>query len=245
MATSAALRSTAPANAAPDRIYDHTEAALLQADVDYIVHEGRRAVARGESDPVWTFAVFADDIASNRLAEARRVLQSAPGGLHGPIADMLEPFLLSAEGQVDGGVERVDAGRDNLPAPLPEVQRALVFESAGRLAGSGRCLFANGRTPRSDAADRRDEPSDMEEFERALGAARVTHAVYRAALVAHRLGRTADARRYYEVVNQFAPRSVDVERNLRAFERRPASVGDRTDAGHARLAAGCCSSPNF
>jgi tetratricopeptide (TPR) repeat protein len=207
------LRRTSPQNAPVDRTYENPAAALLAGDMDYLVREGRRAIARGESNSLWVSVVFADELASGRMAEARTVLQSAPGGINGGIADMLEPFLLAAEGRVDRGVERVDAGDDNLPAPLPAVQRALVFESAGRLqeAAAIYALMVEGldTTPPGD-----DEPQSMEELDRALNAARVTNAIYRAALVHHRLGRTDEARRYYGIVQSFAPRAADVEANL-------------------------------
>ncbi|MBX9747432.1 MAG: tetratricopeptide repeat protein, partial [Hyphomonadaceae bacterium] len=125
----------------------------------------------------------------------------------------LEPFLLAAEGQADRGVERVGQGND-LPAPLPDVARGLLFEGAGRLqeAAAVYAQMVEGLdlTPPPD-----HEPQDLQEFERALGAARVAHSVYRAALVHHRLGRTEDARRYYNIVLEFAPRSEDVQENLR------------------------------
>lgn len=213
------LRVTSPPNAAPDRTYEKPEAALLEADVDYMVREGRRALNRSVDDDValWTASVFIDDFAAGRYAEARATLQNSPGGLQGGMADMMEPFLLAAEGQVDRGVERVDAGGDNLPAPLPEVERALVFESAGRLQEAA-AVYAQmverlDLTPPGEA-----EPQNMEEFERALGATRVSHSVYRAALVHHRLGRTEAARRYYNTVLEFAPRSVDVLENLRRLD---------------------------
>lgn len=213
------LRVTSPPNAAPNRSYDDPSSALIEADIDYIVREGRRRLADGGSDQAafWSFAVFADDFAAGRFDEARSTLTNAPGGLQGGVADMMEPFLLAAEGQVDRAVERVDAGGDNLPAPLPEVARALIFESAGRLdeAAAVYALMAErlDLTPPGDA-----EPQSVEEFERALASVRVTHAVYRAALVHHRLGRTAEARRYYDVVEAFAPRSADVRENLRRLE---------------------------
>lgn len=207
------LTGTSPPNAAVDRTYENPSAALLEADIDYLVREGRRALARGDQTPIWYAVVFADNIAANRLADARAVLESAPGGLNGGLADMLEPFLLSAEGRADLGVERVDAGGDNLPAPLPEVARALIFEAAGRLdeAAAVYALMAErlDLTPPGDA-----EPSTSEEFDRALNAVRITNAIYRAALVNHRLGRSAEARRYYGIVQEFAPRSIDVQTNL-------------------------------
>ncbi len=212
------LRVTSPPNAAPDRTYDDEEAALLQADIDYLVREGRRTIANSDSSALWASLVFADAMAAGRTAEARSVLESAPGGINGGIADMLEPLLLAAEGRVDRGVERVDAGGDNLPAPLPEVARALVFESAGRMqeAAAIYALMVErlDLTPPGD-----DEPRTAEEFDRALNAARVTHAVYRAALVHHRLGRTDEARRYYNIVTAFAPRSADVIENLARLDR--------------------------
>lgn len=207
------LTGTSPPNAAADRTYESPAAALIEADVDYLVREGRRAIARGDQTPLWYLVVFADNIAANRLDDARAVLQSAPGGLNGGLADMLEPFLLAAEGRADRGVERVDAGGDSLPAPLPEVARALIFEAAGRLdeAAAVYALMAErlDLTPPGDA-----EPTTPEEFDRVLNSVRITNAIYRAALVNHRLGRTAEARRYYGIVQEFAPRSIDVQTNL-------------------------------
>lgn len=212
-----ALRLTSPPNAAADRTYDDPEAALLQADIDYLVREGRRAIANGDSTALWTVVVFADDLASGQNAAARRTLEAAPGGLRGGVGDMLEPFLLAAEGRADRGVERIDAGGGNLPAPLPEVARALVFEAAGRLPEAA-AVYAL-MVERLDTAPPGDaEPRTAEEFERSLNAARVSNAVYRAAIVHHRLGRTAEARRYYEIVKGFVPRSADVAANLARLE---------------------------
>jgi len=212
-----ALRRTSPPNAALDRTYEGPEQALIQADIDYLVREGRRAIARGENTALWTAVVFADDLASSRNAEARRTLEAAPGGMTGGVADLLEPFLIAAEGHVDRAVERVDAGRDNLPAPLPEVARGLLFESADRLPEAAAVYAAMverlDTTPPGD-----DEPRTPQEFERTLNAARVTNSVYRAALVHHRLGRTEEARRYYNIYREFMPRSADAAANLARLE---------------------------
>lgn len=209
----AALRTTAPPNAAANRTYETPDAALLEADVDYLVREGHRAVSRNDQDGLWYAAAFADDLAAGRYTEARNVLRDAPGGLNGAFADMFEPFLIAAEGNVNRAVERVDSGGDNLPAPLPEVARALLFEAAGRLpeAAAVYALMIErlDTTPPGDA-----EPQTSEEFDRMLGAARTSHAVYRAALVSHRLGRTEEARRYYTIVRGYEPRSIAVNANL-------------------------------
>jgi tetratricopeptide (TPR) repeat protein len=211
------LLVTSPPNAAPDRTYPDVGEALKQADIDYLVRQAHRNLANHEGNDqiaLWTLAAFADDFAANRLPQARADLANAPGGLQGSLADMLEPFLLSAEGHADRGVERVDSGSDNLPAPLPELERGLVFESAGRLEEAAavytQMVEHLDTTPPGDA-----EPRTVEEFQRALGATRTAHAIYRAALVSHRLHRTEEARRYYNLVLGFAPRSIDVEENLR------------------------------
>jgi tetratricopeptide (TPR) repeat protein len=208
-----ALRVTSPPNAAADRTYESPEAALLEADVDYLVREAHRAVARGDTEGLWYAAAFADDLAAGRYAQARTVLQGAPGGINGAFGDMLEPFLIAAEGNVDRAVERVDSGGNVLPDPLSDVARALLFESAGRLqeaaAVYGVMVERLDTTPPPEA-----EPQTSEEFDRLINAGRITHAVYRAALVSHRLGRTEEARRYYNIVLGYAPRAIDVQTNL-------------------------------
>ncbi|MBX3510799.1 MAG: tetratricopeptide repeat protein [Hyphomonadaceae bacterium] len=219
------MRRTSPQDAAADRAYDAPAAALLEADVDYLVREGRRAISRGEGGPVWTLAVFADSVASGDAAGARAALEAGPGGLRGGLGDMLEPFVFAVEGRVDAGVERVDTGADNAPAPLPDVARALLFESAGRLDEAA-AVYSQMLERLDLRPPAEDEPATMEEFERSLQAARITHAVYRAALVNHRLGRTAEARRLYGIVQEFAPRSIDVRTNL-----------SRLDAGEAPFEA--------
>src|SRR5690349_2238485 len=43
------LRVTPPPNAAPDRTYATPAAALLDADIDFLIREARRQIARGDS----------------------------------------------------------------------------------------------------------------------------------------------------------------------------------------------------
>ena len=208
----AALRRTTPPDAAPDRTYEDPSAALLEADLDYLVREARRATARGDTTSLWQVLTFADNLESGRFQEAREDLREAPGGLESGVADVLEPFLLAAEGLVDRGVERVDQSADALPAPLPDLARGMIFESAGRLDEAG-AVYAEMIERLDLTPPPQGEPASMEEFQRALNATRTTHAVYRAALVQHRLGHADEARRLYGIVTQFAPNSIDVERN--------------------------------
>jgi tetratricopeptide (TPR) repeat protein len=229
---SPALRVTSPPGADPARTYEEPKQALLEADLDYLVREAHRAIARGDNESIWPVLLFADDVASGRNGEARAVLEAAPGGLRGGIADILEPFLLAAEGHVDRGVERVDQGGDDLPAPLPDVARALLFESAGRL-NEAAAIYSQMEEGLDLTPPPQREPANLEEFQRSLGAGRITHAMYRAALVQHRLGHAAEARRLYAVVTQFAPRSADVERNLARLEAGEQPLEPALDARRA------------
>lgn len=209
----AVFRNTSPPDAAPDRTYEDPSDALLEADLDYLIREARRATARGESTSLWPILTFADNIESGRFQQARQDLGGAPGGIDGGVADVLEPFLLAAEGNIDQAVERADRGASDLPAPLPDLARGMIFEAGGRLAEAG-AVYSEmlGRldlTPPPVA-----EPANVEEFQRALNATRTTHAVYRAALVQHRLGNAEEARRLYGIVKEFAPNSIDADRNL-------------------------------
>jgi tetratricopeptide (TPR) repeat protein len=222
-ATAPQLRVTSPPSAAPDRTYNDTSDALLAADVDYLVHQARRQLATGDQTPIWTTLAFADDLASNQLQDAHAVLTNAPGGLQGNLSGMLEPFLLAAQGRPEQGAQRVDAGGDNLPAPLPDVQRALVYEGGGRLQDAAR-IYAGMLSKLDLTPPSQGEASSVDELQRQLAAPRVAHAVYRAALVNHRLHNAAEARRLYDIVVQFAPHSADVEENLRRLAAGQAPI---------------------
>lgn len=226
------LRATSPPDAAADRTYADPDAALREADLEYLIQRGRAMLGENEHNQLWYAAVFADAIASGRLSEARAAIAAAPGGVNGGFADLYEPFLLAAEGAVDRGVERIDTGDVNLPAPLPELARGLIFESAGRL-GEAAAVYALMVERLDTTAPGDDEPSTQEEYVRALGAVRTAHAVYRAALVHHRLGRAAEARRFYAIVEAFAPRSADVAANLARLERNEAPFEAPLDPGRA------------
>jgi tetratricopeptide (TPR) repeat protein len=209
----AAFVATAPAHADPARTYEHSSDAILAGDLDYLVRHAHTELATGDQTPIWPVLAFSNAFASNDLREARSVLERSPGGKAGALGDLLEPFLLAAEGQVDQGVARAQRANGDMPAPLPDVQRALVLEGAGRLQDAA-AIYADMETRIDPTPPGEGEPASMEEFQRSLAATRITHALYRAALVQHRLGHAQDARRLYGLVSGFAPHSADVERNL-------------------------------
>src|SRR5262245_55228589 len=86
----AALSATSPPNADPARTYAQPSDAILAADLDYLVRKAHTGIEHGEHTAIWPVLAYADELASNRLREARGVLEHAEGGLHGGLADLFE-----------------------------------------------------------------------------------------------------------------------------------------------------------
>jgi len=209
----AAFVATAPAHADPARTYTRPSDAILAADLDYLVRKAHTELADGDRTAIWPVLAFSNAFAANDLHGARDLLTHADGGAAGGLGDLFEPFLLAAEGHVDQAVARADHANQDLPAPMPDVQKALVYESVGRLQDAAN-VYAQMESKIDPTPPGDGEPQNLEEFQRSLAATRITHALYRAALVQHRLGHAADARRLYSLVEGFSRHAADVERNL-------------------------------
>lgn len=230
IANSQPVVATAPARAAANRTYDQPMDALVAADLDYLVTDARRAFTGGDRSLARGMLVFLDDMAANRPRQARQTLtQINEAAGDDEAGDYFEPFLLVAEGQLNRAIERADASEDSLPAPLPAVMRALIYESAGRLNDAARTytqiIAGLDTSPLPDG-----EPDSMEELQRVLAANRTTQTLYRAALVQHRLRNRAEAERLYNLVKVFAPHSPDVEANLARLARSQAPFEPALDA---------------
>ncbi|MGE3142015.1 MAG: tetratricopeptide repeat protein [Hyphomonadaceae bacterium] len=226
---SALVRATAPTQ--EPRTYEGPAAALLEADLDYIVSEARRNEAQGDA-AAWGAIIFIDDFASGDYAAARAALARLPDGVLGAGGDMFEPFLLAAEGQGNFALERLDHGAGGVPDPLPNIARALVLEALGRLEEAG-AVYGQIEADIDTAAPRRGEPRNEAELMRALNATRTSQTLYRAALVQHRLGRRAEAERLYGLVEGFAPNSADLRANLVRLARGEAPIEPALDARSA------------
>ncbi|MBL8551868.1 MAG: hypothetical protein JNJ73_17910 [Hyphomonadaceae bacterium] len=211
---------------------DRLNAALLAADLDAVAAQARQNLARNSDVGAWAAIALLDDAAAGRLPAARGRLAQLPDGAHGGAAQMFEPFLLLLEGQGAAAQERLAAGAGDLPDPLTDIARALVYEGMGRLTDAARVY---GEVER--AIDARPppagEPQNEEELFRALAATRTSQVFYRAALVQHRLNRKEDARRLYSIVAQFAPNSADLRANLARLERNEGPVEPALDGKRA------------
>lgn len=229
---SPAVTATAPMPIDAARTYAEPMDALIAADLDYLVTDARRAFTGGDTSLVRGMLVFLDEMSAGRWRQARTTLEAMPSGLEGEGADFFEPFLLAAEGNVRTAIERARATEDSMPAPFPDLARALIYEGAGRLneaAGVYREIEAQlDVSPLPEG-----EPQSLEDLQRVLSANRTTHTLYRAALVQHRLRNREEAQRLYNLVLQFAPRSPDVETNLARLSRNQPPLEPALDARRA------------
>src|SRR5262245_28692647 len=179
--------------------------ALLAADLDRLVAEARRNITEGEEGGSWAVIAFIDDFRRGKWREARGDLESMPDGVAGNGGDIFEPFLLVAEGSGEFALERLAHGAGGLPDPYPDIARALILESLGRLDQAA-AAYAEVLSTMDLRPGPQGEARDESDLMRALHATRTSQTLYRAALVNHRLGRRDEARRLYGLVSEFAPR---------------------------------------
>jgi len=212
------IAATAPPGAAADRRYDSPAEALTAADLDYLVTAAHREFDAGDHSPARATIVFLDEMAAGRLANARAVLDAIPEDEGEASIALFEPFLIAAEGRVDEALQRVESDSGALPAPLPDLMRALILEGARRWDDAA-AAYKDVEDQLDTRAPPENEPQSVEEFQRLLNANRTTHALYRGALVQHRLRHREEALRLYALVEQFAPHSPDVVENKARAER--------------------------
>ncbi len=206
--------------------------ALLAADTARLIAQARGQMEAGQDVGAWSTVVFVDEFMNGRYGRAREALERMPDGVSGGAADMFEPFLLVAEQRGPFALERLEHGAGGLPDPLPAIARALVLESLGRLA-EARTAYATLERGMDTSPPPRGEPRTEADFLRMLAAPRTSQTLYRAALVAHRLGERVEARRLYELVQGFAPGSIDVAANLARLEAGQAPRESPLDARRA------------
>ncbi|MGE3143240.1 MAG: hypothetical protein AB7L65_07945, partial [Hyphomonadaceae bacterium] len=213
-ANAPAVAATAPAHADPARTYDEPIDALADADLDYLVSDARKGFSEGDHAAARGLLVFLDAMTAARWRDARAVLTAVPEGLHSDLADLFEPFLLLGERRVDRALERIGHGGEVDTTTLPDIGRALILEGAGRLPQA-----ADAYAGIEQSLDTRPppdgEPQSAEDVTRILALTRTVTVLYRAALVNHRLHRTAEAQRLYGLVSALAPHSPDVAVNMR------------------------------
>jgi hypothetical protein len=156
--------------------------ALLAADLDRLAAEARRNITEGEEGGSWAVIAFIDDFRRGRWREARGDLERMPDGVAGNGGDIFEPFLLVAEGSGEFGLERLAHGAGGLPDPYPDIARALILESLGRLDQAA-VAYAEVLSTMDLQPGPEGEARDEADLMRALHATRTSQTLYRAALV--------------------------------------------------------------
>ncbi|NWG53819.1 MAG: hypothetical protein HXY28_08885 [Hydrogenophilaceae bacterium] len=195
--------------------------ALIAADLDTLIEEARQGGPEGRFSIAWAAISYFDAFDRGALEDARAALERLPGGVGGAGGDMFEPFLLAAEGQGDRAVARFAQGAGGLPDPYPLFAKALVLEGLGRLEEAAD-VYAALLAVTDVRPGPEGEAQTEEDFMRAVNATRTSQMLYRAALTNHRLGRSEEASRLYELVAAFSSQSPDlIENRARLADGRP------------------------
>ncbi|MDX2234631.1 MAG: tetratricopeptide repeat protein [Hyphomonadaceae bacterium] len=213
---SAAVQATA---ARPDRAYPKTTDAILAADLNAVITKAREpSGAAGPTNAATAALVIMDELAAGRPSSARAMLDTLPDRYRNGASDLLEAWIILAEGDAAAALTRARAAAPSMPGRLGLVMEPLVAEAAGDLA-TAETLYAGVEKTLDLKPPSEDEPGSLEEALAQLSAPQTTQIVYRMALVKHRLGKREDARRLYDVVEDFAPHSPDVAANVVRLER--------------------------
>jgi tetratricopeptide (TPR) repeat protein len=198
------------------RTYAKTTDAILDADLDAVIASTRAGGPPGNA--ALAAVLVMDELAAGRPSSARSLLDTLPDRYRGGASDLLEAWISLGEGDKAQAVERAKAAAPNMPGKLGAVLQALIAESSGDLPAAEAVYDGLAQsldlTPPSQ-----DEPASLEEAIAQLSGPQTAQIVYRIALVKHRLGKREDARRFYGVVEKFAPNSPDTAANLARLER--------------------------
>lgn len=191
---------------------DDASAYMKAADVDGLVRLLRTDPTNDAFGAVGPIGVIFDDLAAGRTAAARAGWTAM--AQRATVGELAEAWIILAEGDVDAAVRR--AQRMALSDTLGGVQAALIREAAGDL-NAAQALYQRLERTMDVRPPPEDEPRTLEEALRQLQAPQTAHILYRAALVAHRVGDTKEAERLYGLIDTFAPNSPDVKANRAAL----------------------------
>lgn len=225
---SPAVQATAEGAA---RVYSKPSDAILAADLDSIITRARQPGA-GNNNQGLTAAISAvlvmDELAAGRPSSARASLDAMPEQYRGGGRDLLESWIILAEGDKARAYVRARDAGTRMPGALGGVMEALIAESASDLQVAD-AVYDRVRAELDATPPGEDEPDSLEEALKQLSAAQTTQILYRAALVKHRLGRRDEARALYATVSSFAPNSPDVDANVARLSRGDAPIEPALD----------------
>jgi hypothetical protein len=148
---SPAVRATAAPGA---REYNKTTDAILAADLDSVVARARASGATGPSNAAVASIVVMDELAAGRPSSARAMLDTLPERYRGGASDLLEAWVVLAEGDAAKAADRAREAAPRLPGRLGSVLVALIEESSGNLAARRADLRPHRNHTRRNTAGR-------------------------------------------------------------------------------------------
>jgi tetratricopeptide (TPR) repeat protein len=210
------------------RSYPRTTDAILAADLDAVITRARGAGASAPSNAAVSALLVMDELAAGRPSSARAQLDTVPERYRSGASDLLEAWVILGEGKGAEAAKRAKAAAPQLPGRLGGVLEALILEAQGDLPAA-EAAYARVEAQSNLTPPPEDEPASLEEAMAQLSGPQTAQIVYRMALVKHRLGKKEDARRFYGIVDKFAPNSPDVAVNLARLDRGEAPLEPALD----------------
>lgn len=189
---------------------------VLAGDLDGYLAEARRSQSTPPGIST-AMLVAIDDLSKGDTAAANAEIASLSRRNRQGVADLLEMWSLQIQGDKKGAQSRAVEAQSRLAPGLGGLAPALVAESGGDLSGAAD-LYAKYIAGR-DTGPLPNQPSDPASLSRLLEAPRLAQAIYRAALVNHRLGRKDEALKYYLLTDQFSAGAPDVAENMARLQR--------------------------
>jgi tetratricopeptide (TPR) repeat protein len=189
---------------------------VIAGDLEGYIAEARRT----QSTPPGissALLIAIDDLTKGDTTAANAEIASLSRRNRQGVDDLLEMWSLQIQGDKKGAQARAVEAQSRLAPGLGGLAPAMVAEAGGDLqaAADSYAKYISAR----DTGPLPDQPSDPASLSRLLEAPRLAQAIYRAALVNHRLGRKDEALKYYLLTDQFSAGAPDVAENIARLQR--------------------------
>lgn len=129
------------------------------------------------------------------------------------VGDLIQMWVFAQLGEQNQALARAREAQTRLSPGLGGLAPALVMEASGNLEGAA-TAYAEYLTKMDTGPLPEGTPRDAAALQRVLESPRLGQAIYRAALVNHRLGKRDESMKYYLLCEQFSPDAPDVANNV-------------------------------
>jgi tetratricopeptide (TPR) repeat protein len=185
---------------------------ILAGDLDGFL--GQVRTSQAQTRTVSGAVVLAvDALGRGDTADAIATVDALPRRSKQSVSDLIQMWTLLQQGDAKAALARAKEAQTRLSPGLGGLAPALVLESSGDLNGAA-TAYADYLGKMDTAPLPEGGPRDAATLQRILESPRVAQAIYRAALVNHRLGKRDEGMKYYLLSEQFTPGAPDVADNL-------------------------------